>query len=379
MGRTTFCMTIAAIAALAAATPALADVKTGVDAWAAGDFAGAVRQWQGPADAGDADAQFNLGQAYKLGRGVRQDLARAEELFGRAAAQGHIQASDNYGLLLFQRGERARALPYLAAASDRGDPRAQYLLGIAHFNGDIVAKDWVRAYALTSLARQSGLAQAASAMQQMDQFIPIEQRQQGTALAAELAEQAQATRARQLAAVDLGSQAPAAAAPPPVAAIRTPRAPTPIPRDPIPAPGAAVAAATRVAGTDSPQTAGADYARPVITTAMRPAAPRPAAANPVAQRPVQPAVRPAPVPAAYAASAGGEWRVQLGAFGVAANADALWNRVRGRPELAGHPRLMVRAGAVSKLQAGGYASQAEAQAACSRLSAAGFTCIAVRN
>jgi hypothetical protein len=32
---------------------------------------------------------------------------------------------------------------------------------------------------------------------------------------------------------------------------------------------------------------------------------------------------------------------------------------------------------VTKLQAGGYASQAAAQAACSRLSAAGFACLAV--
>ena len=140
--------------------PAQADVKAGVDAWTKGDFEMAVGEWLGPATQGDADAQFNLAQAYKLGRGVKPDLAKAEELFGKAAAQGHWQASDNYGLLLFQRGERAKALPYIIAGSDRGDPRAQYLLGIAHFNGDNVPKDWVRAYALVSLAQQSGLTQA---------------------------------------------------------------------------------------------------------------------------------------------------------------------------------------------------------------------------
>ena len=37
---------------------------------------------------------------------------------------------------------------------------------------------------------------------------------------------------------------------------------------------------------------------------------------------------------------GGKWRVQLGAFGVAGNAEAMWNRVRSRPEIAGHPRLV---------------------------------------
>ena len=65
-------------------------------------------------------------------------------------------------MLLFQRGERAKALPYVSAASDRGDPRAQYLLGIANFNGDNVPKDWVRAYALVTLAQQQGLPQAAT-------------------------------------------------------------------------------------------------------------------------------------------------------------------------------------------------------------------------
>ena len=36
------------------------------------------------------------------------------------------------------------------------------------------------------------------------------------------------------------------------------------------------------------------------------------------------------------------------------------------PELAGHPRLNVKAGTVIKLQASGYASQPAAQAACGR-------------
>ncbi|MEC9151060.1 MAG: sporulation protein, partial [Pseudomonadota bacterium] len=114
-----------------AAAPAMAEVKAGVDAWAAGDFATAVREWAGPAAEGDPDAQFNMGQAYRLGRGVETDVAQAEALYARAAAQGHVKAADNYGLLLFQRGAREEALPYISAAAMRGDPRAQYVLGIA--------------------------------------------------------------------------------------------------------------------------------------------------------------------------------------------------------------------------------------------------------
>ena len=106
------------------AAPALADVKAGVDAWSRGDYAAAVREWEGPAAAGDPDAMFNLGQAYRLGRGVVVNPARAEALYARAAAAGHIQAADTYGLMLFQDGRREDALPYVRDAARRGDPRS---------------------------------------------------------------------------------------------------------------------------------------------------------------------------------------------------------------------------------------------------------------
>jgi uncharacterized protein len=64
---------------------------------------------------------------------------------------------------------------------------------------------------------------------------------------------------------------------------------------------------------------------------------------------------------------------------VPANADMLWNRVMSRPELTGRTKLVVPSGRISKLQATGFASQAEAQATCSRLATAGFACLTVRN
>lgn len=343
MGRNYLMSAVLAAAGLALTAPALADTRSGVEAWSRGDYASALREWQDQATKGDADALFNLGQAYKLGRGVKQDLIRAESYYAEASAMGHLQASDNLGLLLFQRGMRDEALPYLRAASDRGDPRAQYLLGIAHFNGGLVPKDWVRAYALTSLANQQGLPQAREAMAQMDRFIPLSQRQQGVALAAELDSQAQATRARQLAAVDLGST---------VSAVPAQPAPT------VASASTAVADAERVAHGASPRDAGSDFAKPP--------APRATPAY-------------TPTPASAPATAGGTWRVQLGAFGVAANADALWQKVKSRPELAGHPRLNVRAGAVTKLQAGGFATRSAAQATCTALARGGITCIAASN
>ncbi len=363
MGRT-HKLAILAAAAMFVAGAALADVKGGVDAWTRGDYAAAVKAWEAPAASGDADAMFNLAQAYKLGRGVPQDLSKAERLYTTAAGKGHLQAADSLGLLLFQRGERARALPYLSAASDRGDPRAQYLLGIAHFNGDGVPKDWVRAYALVNLAQQGGVEAAKPALAQMDKYVPIEQRQQAVQLTGELAAQAQARRASQLAAADLGTTIPSANTPR-IAA--TTALPLPLPT--LVTAGRAVSVAACAAACASPRTAGADYTRPTAAPTL--------AATPT--RPVAMVEPPrVPVTAAPGSPIGGVWKIQLGAFGVAANADALWARVRARPEVAGHARINARAGAVTKLQAGGYPSQAAALAACRGLSSGGFTCIATR-
>jgi len=173
----------ASAAALLLAAPAAADVKSGVDRWMRGDYAGAVAEWRPLADRGDADAQFNLGQAYKLGRGVPANAATARAWYEKAAKQGHEQAQVNVGLLLYNGGRRQEALPWIRKAADLGDPRAQYILGTELFNGDLVGKDWPRAYALMLKAADGGVPPAADNLKAMERYIPLEQRRQGAALA----------------------------------------------------------------------------------------------------------------------------------------------------------------------------------------------------
>ena len=57
----------AALIALALSPVSAQSVKTGIEAWQRADYAGAVAIWRPLAEKGDADAQFNLGQAYRLG------------------------------------------------------------------------------------------------------------------------------------------------------------------------------------------------------------------------------------------------------------------------------------------------------------------------
>src|SRR5438045_9738258 len=115
---------VAAILAAALAAPLSAQsVKAGIEAWQRADYSAAVGIWRPLAEGGDADAQFNLGQAYRLGRGVQLDLAAAKIWFGRAARNGHLDAETTLGLLTFQNGDRAQRLQSLKAAAHPGAPR----------------------------------------------------------------------------------------------------------------------------------------------------------------------------------------------------------------------------------------------------------------
>jgi len=302
---------LAAPLALAQENP----VKAGVEAWERGDYKAAVDRWRSPALKGDADAQFNLGQAYKLGRGVPADLDQAEAWYGKAAAQGHEQAEASYGLALFANGRRDKAAPWLQRAAGRGDPRAQYVLGTMYFNGDAVPKDWVRAYALVTRSSQSGLAEASGALAQMDKYMSVQDRQAALTLARKYEQEAN-------------------------------RAPLP--------------------GADRPPVEVASAQAPRPTPVRTP--PR-ATPSPV---PVPVRTNPAPAPATPTIRDGG-WRLQLGAFGDPGNARKLWSQVGGR--FPGRSVAYVKSGTLTKVLVGPFASHADAAGACRGVS----PCVPVSN
>lgn len=171
-----------------AALPAAAQtVRSGIEAWQRGDAAEAVKIWQPLAEKGDADAAFNLGQAYRLGKGVPLDLAVAQGWLEKAARKGHVDAAATLGLLLFQNGNRVTAMRWLKPAAQAGEPRALLMVGTAMYNGDGVPEDPVTAYAYVSRAAAQGLAPAKATLADMDQIMPLEQRQKGIALAQSMA------------------------------------------------------------------------------------------------------------------------------------------------------------------------------------------------
>jgi len=154
-------------AALAASVSAQS-VKTGIDAWQRSDYATAVAVWRPLAEKGDADAQFNLGQAYRLGRGVSINLAAAQTWFERAAEKGHLDAQTTLGLMLFQNGNRTGGLRWIKLAAEKSEPRAMLVYGTALFNGDGVQQDATLGYAYVARAAAQGLGAARDTLAQLD-------------------------------------------------------------------------------------------------------------------------------------------------------------------------------------------------------------------
>ncbi|HWC57258.1 MAG TPA: SPOR domain-containing protein [Sphingomicrobium sp.] len=278
-------------------------MKSGIEAWQHSDYSGAVAIWRPLAEKGDADAEFNLGQAYRLGRGVPINLAAAKTWFERAAGQGHVDAQTTLGLLLFQNGDQAEALKWLKKAADQDEPRALLVYGTALVNGDSVTQDPVLGYAYVSRAAAQGLEPAKETLKQLDQVIPLSDRKRGVEMARQLAK----------------------AAPAPSSALQ--------------------------------KTA----TKPSQIAAAKPAKEPPAKTPPKAQS------KPAPVSAAVAPAPSGAWRIQLGAFSQRGNAEALYRKVSGNRALAGRKPIYVAAGTVTRLQVGPFGSKAAAESACKAL------------
>lgn len=171
------------LGALATAPLSAQSVQAGIEAWQKADYKSAVDNWRPLAETGDADAQFNLGQAYRLGRGVSLNLAAAQTWLTRAAAKGHVDAQTTLGLLLFDSGDREGGIRWLGSAAEKGDPRAMLVYGTALFNGDGIKRNPVLAYAYVSRAAAQGLAPAKATLEDMNKAIPLTQRKQGVQLA----------------------------------------------------------------------------------------------------------------------------------------------------------------------------------------------------
>ena len=126
-------------------------------------YATALRSWMPLAEAGDPEAQANVGYMYEEGLGVSQQFDAAVSWYEKAAASGSMQANHNLGMIYAEgRGKPqswVRALRYFeVAASDI--PASRYMIGYTFFQGEGNIQNRPRAFRAFMDAALDGYADA---------------------------------------------------------------------------------------------------------------------------------------------------------------------------------------------------------------------------
>ena len=116
------------------------------------------------AAAGNAEAQYDVGEMLERGRGVNKDLAESFQWYLKSAGQGYTKAAYRTGLAYLKgigvEKNVDSALPWLQMASDRGYERANYYLGVMYEKGEGVPVNLTRALTHYKKAFTSGYAPA---------------------------------------------------------------------------------------------------------------------------------------------------------------------------------------------------------------------------
>ena len=119
--------------------------QQGFEASTRGDYQTAFKLWLSLAEQGNASAQFNLGNMYANGQGVKQDDFEAVKWFRQAAEQGQANAQANLGSAYSAgRGVRqddTEAVKWFKKAAENGSADGQLKLGISYLIGRGIQKD----------------------------------------------------------------------------------------------------------------------------------------------------------------------------------------------------------------------------------------------
>ena len=102
--------------------------QQGFEATERGDYQTAFKLWLPLAEQGNAYAQFNLGNMYANGRGVKQDDVEAVKWYRKVAEQGNVYAQFNLGLM-YDNGQGVKqddveAVKWYRKAAEQGHAKA---------------------------------------------------------------------------------------------------------------------------------------------------------------------------------------------------------------------------------------------------------------
>ncbi len=116
-------------------------------------------------------AQYRYGRLAEKGEGMSKDVAIARRYYEQAAAAGNVQSMHNLGVLYadgaFGQADLPAALNWFRKAAEHGVKDSQYNLGIFHARGISVPKDPAQSYIWFSLAAAQGDTDAATKRDQI--------------------------------------------------------------------------------------------------------------------------------------------------------------------------------------------------------------------
>lgn len=117
----------------------LAAVYTAGHSGAKQDYARAAYWFEKAADAGVANARYNLGVLYHQGLGVKPDISQAIYWYTKAAELGHPEAQYNLGIAYIEgigvQYDPVTAANFFKRAADQNVMEAAYNLGLIYENG----------------------------------------------------------------------------------------------------------------------------------------------------------------------------------------------------------------------------------------------------
>ena len=148
------------------------DFQEGMDAYLWSDYKTAFEKWKPLAEQGVAGVQYNIGQLYGNGQGVKQNYKEQVKWYRKAAEQGIVLAQFNLGTL-YREGKRVsqdykEALKWFQLAAEQGSVYAQHSLGGMYYQGKGVPQDVVSAYMWLSIASSKGFDDAVTSKNKIE-------------------------------------------------------------------------------------------------------------------------------------------------------------------------------------------------------------------
>ena len=108
------------------------------------NYAKALELYHQAVELGHAGAYYNIGNAYRYGRGVELDIEKAIHYWELAAMGGVVEARHNLGAMEEEAGNKSRALKHWMIAVEGGNKTSLETIKALYLNGYATKDDYAK-------------------------------------------------------------------------------------------------------------------------------------------------------------------------------------------------------------------------------------------